>query len=132
MYVCSILYSSRRYQHCHFQFPLMAKSDVNGDHTNEVYKWLKSQKAGLLGLTRIKVCECDVYRRHFFNRTFFPSHCSGTLRSSWSIRRGKLFTDGPLPRLRRRLMRRLPNCFDCKDPHLYQSKESSDGAARPT
>lgn len=36
-------------------FPLMAKSDVNGDETNEVYKWLKSQKAGILGLTRIKV-----------------------------------------------------------------------------
>ena len=36
-------------------FPLMAKSDVNGDNTNEVYKWLKSQKAGILGLTRIKV-----------------------------------------------------------------------------
>ena len=36
-------------------FPLMRKSDVNGDTTNEVYQWLKSQKAGLLGLTRIKV-----------------------------------------------------------------------------
>ena len=36
-------------------FPLMAKSDVNGDNTNEVYRWLKSQKAGILGLTRIKV-----------------------------------------------------------------------------
>ncbi|PPR05791.1 hypothetical protein CVT24_006846 [Panaeolus cyanescens] len=35
-------------------FPLMAKSDVNGDNTNEVYKWLKNEKAGLLGLTRIK------------------------------------------------------------------------------
>ncbi|KAL6302426.1 glutathione peroxidase [Sparassis latifolia] len=35
-------------------FPLMKKSDVNGDHTNEVYKWLKNEKAGLLGLTRIK------------------------------------------------------------------------------
>ncbi|KAI0775199.1 glutathione peroxidase [Trametes elegans] len=35
-------------------FPLMAKSDVNGDSTNEVYKWLKAQKAGILGLTRIK------------------------------------------------------------------------------
>ena len=34
----------------------MAKSDVNGDQTNEVYKWLKDRKAGLLGLTRIKVC----------------------------------------------------------------------------
>ncbi|KAF8899932.1 glutathione peroxidase-like protein [Gymnopilus junonius] len=35
-------------------FPLMRKSEVNGDNTNEVYKWLKSEKAGLLGLTRIK------------------------------------------------------------------------------
>ncbi|KAL4252290.1 Glutathione peroxidase [Abortiporus biennis] len=35
-------------------FPLMKKSDVNGDHTNEVFKWLKEEKAGLLGLTRIK------------------------------------------------------------------------------
>ncbi|RDB25956.1 Glutathione peroxidase 2 [Hypsizygus marmoreus] len=35
-------------------FPLMKKSDVNGDHTNEVFKWLKNEKAGLLGLTRIK------------------------------------------------------------------------------
>lgn len=36
-------------------FPLMKKSDVNGDDTNRVYKWLKDQKSGLLGLTRIKV-----------------------------------------------------------------------------
>ncbi|KAH9838285.1 glutathione peroxidase [Rhodofomes roseus] len=35
-------------------FPLVKKSDVNGDNTNEVFKWLKSQKAGLLGMTRIK------------------------------------------------------------------------------
>jgi glutathione peroxidase-family protein len=34
----------------------MKKSDVNGDNTSEVYKWLKNEKAGLLGLTRIKVC----------------------------------------------------------------------------
>jgi glutathione peroxidase-family protein len=33
----------------------MKKSDVNGDNTNEVYKWLKNEKAGLLGLSRIKV-----------------------------------------------------------------------------
>ena len=33
----------------------MKKSDVNGDETNEVYKWLKTEKAGLFGLTRIKV-----------------------------------------------------------------------------
>ncbi|KAL5486121.1 hypothetical protein ACEPAI_7165 [Sanghuangporus weigelae] len=35
-------------------FPLMKKSDVNGDNTNEVYKWLKNEKSGILGLTRIK------------------------------------------------------------------------------
>lgn len=35
-------------------FPLMKKSDVNGDDANEVFKWLKKEKAGLLGLTRIK------------------------------------------------------------------------------
>jgi glutathione peroxidase-family protein len=36
-------------------FPLMAKSDVNGNNTNEVYQWLKSKKSGILGLTRVKV-----------------------------------------------------------------------------
>jgi len=35
-------------------FPLMKKSEVNGSNTNEVYKWLKNEKAGILGLTRIK------------------------------------------------------------------------------
>ncbi|KAG9104839.1 Glutathione peroxidase 2 [Ceratobasidium sp. 370] len=35
-------------------FPLMKKSDVNGDGTNEVYKYLKNEKSGILGLTRIK------------------------------------------------------------------------------
>ncbi|KAJ7838515.1 glutathione peroxidase [Mycena olivaceomarginata] len=35
-------------------FPLVKKSEVNGDNTNEVYRWLKSEKAGILGLTRIK------------------------------------------------------------------------------
>ncbi|KDQ59318.1 hypothetical protein JAAARDRAFT_34052 [Jaapia argillacea MUCL 33604] len=35
-------------------FTLMKKSDVNGDNTNEVFKWLKNEKSGLLGMTRIK------------------------------------------------------------------------------
>ncbi|KAJ7446922.1 glutathione peroxidase-like protein [Mycena galericulata] len=35
-------------------FPLMKKSDVNGDNTNEVFKWLKAEKSGILGLARIK------------------------------------------------------------------------------
>ncbi|KAF8583744.1 glutathione peroxidase [Ramaria rubella] len=34
-------------------FPLMKKSDVNGDNANEVYKYLKSEKSSW-GLTRIK------------------------------------------------------------------------------
>jgi glutathione peroxidase-family protein len=38
-------------------FPLVKKSEVNGDKTNEVYKWLKSEKSGILGLARIKVSE---------------------------------------------------------------------------
>ncbi|KAG0048215.1 glutathione peroxidase gpx1 [Gryganskiella cystojenkinii] len=36
------------------QFPIMAKVDVNGDKEDPVYTFLKSQKAGLLGLKRIK------------------------------------------------------------------------------
>ncbi|KAG2072781.1 glutathione peroxidase, partial [Suillus decipiens] len=35
-------------------FPLMKKSDVNGDNTNSVYRWLKNEKAGLMGFSRIK------------------------------------------------------------------------------
>ncbi|KAF9959911.1 hypothetical protein BGZ70_008735 [Mortierella alpina] len=35
-------------------FPLMAKIDVNGPQEDAVYTFLKSQKAGFLGLTRIK------------------------------------------------------------------------------
>ena len=32
----------------------MAKSDVNGGNTNEVFKFLKSEKSGLLGTQGIK------------------------------------------------------------------------------
>ncbi|KAG1898381.1 glutathione peroxidase, partial [Suillus fuscotomentosus] len=35
-------------------FPLMKKSDVNGDNTSPVYQWLKKRKPGLMGLTKIK------------------------------------------------------------------------------
>lgn len=35
-------------------FPLMAKIDVNGKNEDPVYAFLKSQKSGLMGLTRIK------------------------------------------------------------------------------
>ncbi|KAH6686418.1 glutathione peroxidase [Plectosphaerella plurivora] len=35
-------------------FPIMQKSDVNGDAANPVFNWLKEEKAGLLGIKRIK------------------------------------------------------------------------------
>ena len=35
-------------------FPVMAKIEVNGDNEAPVYKFLKSQKSGMLGLKRIK------------------------------------------------------------------------------
>ncbi|KAG0638020.1 thioredoxin-like protein [Tuber brumale] len=36
------------------KFPVLAKIDVNGDRTSPVYKWLKDEKAGLLGIKLIK------------------------------------------------------------------------------
>lgn len=44
-------------------FPMMAKSDVNGANTNDVFKFLKSEKSGVLGITRIPwnfASECGV------------------------------------------------------------------------
>lgn len=35
-------------------FPVLQKVEVNGENTHPVYKYLKSKKSGLLGLTRIK------------------------------------------------------------------------------
>ncbi|EEQ41024.1 putative glutathione peroxidase-like peroxiredoxin [Clavispora lusitaniae] len=35
-------------------FPVLKKIEVNGDKADPVYKFLKSQKSGLLGLNRIK------------------------------------------------------------------------------
>jgi len=35
-------------------FPIMGKTDVNGDHANPLYEWMKHEKPGLLGLKRIK------------------------------------------------------------------------------
>lgn len=36
------------------KFPILKKIDVNGDKTDDVYKFLKLEKSGLLGLNRIK------------------------------------------------------------------------------
>jgi len=64
-------------------FPLMKKSEVNGDGANEVcgayifmlfsdgqiqvYKYLKSQKSGLLGMSRIK-WNFEKVSHFFFNK----------------------------------------------------------------
>lgn len=52
----------------------MKKSDVNGDSTNEVYKWLKNEKAGLLGLTRIKAGSESPWNRAIDSADVFLSH----------------------------------------------------------
>lgn len=35
-------------------FPIMQKTEVNGDNTNPLWHWLKEEKPGLFGLKRIK------------------------------------------------------------------------------
>jgi glutathione peroxidase-family protein len=35
-------------------FPVLAKTDVNGDGANPVFKWLKEKQPGLLGIKSIK------------------------------------------------------------------------------
>jgi glutathione peroxidase len=35
-------------------FPLMAKTEVNGDHADPLFKWLKDQAPGLMGTRSIK------------------------------------------------------------------------------
>lgn len=38
-------------------FPIMAKSDVNGEHANDVFKFLKHAKPGFLGSEMISTYE---------------------------------------------------------------------------
>jgi peroxiredoxin len=35
-------------------FPVLGKTDVNGDKAEPVYEWMKGEKPGLMGLKRIK------------------------------------------------------------------------------
>ena len=35
-------------------FPVLGKVDVNGDHAEPVWEWMKKEKPGLMGLKRIK------------------------------------------------------------------------------
>ncbi|GAA0761080.1 glutathione peroxidase [Ideonella azotifigens] len=40
--------------HYGVDFPMMAKVDVNGDEATPLYRWLKGEKPGLLGIEAIK------------------------------------------------------------------------------
>jgi glutathione peroxidase len=40
--------------HRQTSFPLMAKVDVNGDDAAPLFKWLKHEKAGMLGMERVQ------------------------------------------------------------------------------
>ena len=88
----------------------MKKSDVNGDNTNPVYQWLKDEKAGLLGLSRIKVS--DLVLMPSCLRFLSCHHLSGTLKSSLSIGLGQSWTVGHRPLPLRRSMKRLPNLYE--------------------
>jgi glutathione peroxidase-family protein len=35
-------------------FPIMAKTNVNGDQANPLFEWLKNEQPGLLGMKRVK------------------------------------------------------------------------------
>ena len=35
-------------------FPIMHKTEVNGDHAEPLFEWMKKEKPGLMGLKRIK------------------------------------------------------------------------------
>jgi peroxiredoxin len=35
-------------------FPIMGKTDVNGDKASPLFEWLKNEKSGLMGLKRVK------------------------------------------------------------------------------
>jgi len=35
-------------------FPIFGKTDVNGDHANPLFEWLKEEKPGLLGIKKVK------------------------------------------------------------------------------
>lgn len=36
------------------QFPILGKTDVNGDNANPLFEWLKNEQPGLLGIKRVK------------------------------------------------------------------------------
>lgn len=59
---CQLVRGSALTQNYGVSFPIMAKCDVNGAHTNDVFKFLKQEKPGLLGSQAISTYLC-AYRR---------------------------------------------------------------------
>lgn len=97
-------------------FDMMAKSDVNGDKANEVFKFLKAQKSGLLGTSGIKcewrsrcgtlfatAAETDVRHRRCYQGTSPSSSSTSRERSSSGTRPRR-----SQPRLRPRSSRSWP------------------------
>ncbi|KAI1631431.1 glutathione peroxidase [Biscogniauxia mediterranea] len=35
-------------------FPIMGKTEVNGDHADPLFEWMKAEKPGLMGMKRVK------------------------------------------------------------------------------
>ena len=35
-------------------FPILGKTDVNGDQANPLWEWMKTEKAGIMGIKRVK------------------------------------------------------------------------------
>lgn len=93
----------------------MKKSDVNGSGTNEVYKWLKSQKSGFLGISMIKVRLVFTLGRSGDKILTWNFGRSGTLKSFWSIRMVKLYRGGARGLHPRRSTERLPSFSLHKD-----------------
>src|SRR5258706_11126442 len=93
----------------------MKKSDVNGSSTNDVYKWLKSQKSGFLGISMIKVRLDFTLRLSGNGILTWNLGRSGTLKSFWSIRMVKLYRGGARGPNPRRSTERLPSFSLSKD-----------------
>jgi hypothetical protein len=86
----------------------MKKSDVNGDNTNEVFKWLKTEKSGVLGFSVIKV------RFHSLQyiTLLLTLYRSGISRNSLLTKTGKLLGDGGLLQNLKLSMPRLQRSYD--------------------
>ncbi|RFU29452.1 hypothetical protein B7463_g6906, partial [Scytalidium lignicola] len=88
-------------------FPIMGKTDVNGDQANPLYEWLKHEQPGLLGLKRIKwnfekfLIGRDGKVKARFASTTTPksleSHVLAELKKSASVGGGDATATAPAP-----------------------------------